>query len=447
MNEISTVDFFPFAWIIHFARALVFYNIATAMTKRKFNSLCHFLILVGPTMLYSYLTLQLGNKGQTVEYLCLILYFVLQFVILLFATEGKLFTKITAIVFSFLTLTMSSIIYFSTLNYIFGYDYTNAYSNSLDLFTLIAVSLFMVILSFTVVVLVKLVQKKVHKDLNHNIKYVYLYIFPVTHFFGFQLIHVVQQIFVTKLNYFPKRITILFCVYAAICFAIDFSIIFVVDYMEQKETQLNKYKEIIAKNELDYRQFLQLKNEKEKFRKIRHDMANILSTVAGFIEIDKSEKALEIIKNADNDIQMSKNTEICKNETINTIYAIKLDEANKKGINLNVKVSESSPVKISDYDLCRVLTNLIDNAINALENAENKNIELNIISNSNDILIKGKNQYTLTGKKKKDSEYHGYGQKIIKDIAEKYNGSYKTNCENGYFTTITQLSNIDLAMK
>lgn len=183
MGEISTVDFFPFAWIIHLARALVFYNIVTAMTKRKLSSFWHFMVIVAPSMLYSYITLQLNDKGQKVEYLCLILYFVLQFIIVNFATEGKLFSKITAIAFSFLTMTMSSIIYFSTLNYIFGYDYTNAYSNSLDLFTLIAVSLFMVILSFAVVVLVKIVQKKFHKDLNHNIKYVYLYAFPLTHFF------------------------------------------------------------------------------------------------------------------------------------------------------------------------------------------------------------------------------------------------------------------------
>lgn len=421
MGEISTVDFFPFAWIIHLARALVFYNIVTAMTKRKLSSFWHFMVIVAPSMVYSYITLQLNDKGQKVEYLCLILYFVLQFIILNFATEGKLFSKITAIVFSFLTMTMSSIIYFSTLNYIFGYDYTNAYSNSLDLFTLIAVSLFTVILSFAVVVLIKLVQKKFHKDLNHNIKYVYLYAFPLTHFFGFQLILVVQQLFVKTLNYFPKRITVLFCIYAAICFAIDFSIIFVVDNMEQKE------------------------RENEKFKKIRHDMANILSTVAGFIEIGKSEKALEMIKSANNDIQISANTEICKNETINTIYAIKLKDAVEKKANLKVQVNESAPIKVSDYDLCRVLTNIIDNAINAVENNNiSKDIELNIISNSNDILIKSKNAFALNKSKKKDTQNHGYGQKIISDIAKKYNGTYTTQAENEYFSTVTQLNNIDL---
>lgn len=445
MGEISTVDFFPFAWIIHLARALVFYNIVTAMTKRKLSSFWHFMVIVAPSMVYSYITLQLNDKGQKVEYLCLILYFVLQFIIVNFATEGKLFSKITAIVFSFLTMTMSSIIYFSTLNYIFGYDYTKAYSNSLDLFTLIAVSLFTVILSFAVVILIKLVQKKFHKDLNHNIKYVYLYAFPLTHFFGFQLIHVVQQLFVKTLNYFPKRITVLFCIYAAICFAIDFSIIFVVDNMERKERENEKYKKLITKNELDYQQFLQLKNEKEKFKKIRHDMANILSTVAGFIEIGKSEKALEMIKSANNDIQISANTEICRNETINTIYAIKLKDAVEKNANLKVQVNESAPIKVSDYDLCRLLTNIIDNAINAVENNNiSKDIELNIISNSNDILIKSKNAFALNKSKKKDTQNHGYGQKIIYDIAKKYNGTYTVQTESEYYSTVTQLNNIDL---
>lgn len=215
--------------------------------------------------------------------------------------------------------------------------------------------------------------------------------------------------------------------------------------MERKERENEKYKKLITKNELDYQQFLQLKNEKEKFKKIRHDMANILSTVAGFIEIGKSQKALEMIKSANNDIQISANTEICKNETINTIYSIKLKDAVEKKANLKVQVNESAPIKVSDYDLCRVLTNIIDNAINAVENSSlSKDIELNIVSNSNDILIKSKNAFALNKSKKKDAQNHGYGQKIISDIAKKYNGTYTTKAENEYFSTVTQLNNIDL---
>lgn len=74
----------------------------------------------------------------------------------------------------------------------------------------------------------------------------------------------------------------------------------------------------------------------------------------------------------------------------------------------------------------------------------NKDIELNIVSNSNDILIKSKNAFALNKSKKKDTQNHGYGQKIISDIAKKYNGTYTTKAENEYFSTVTQLNNIDL---
>ena len=441
MNEISTVDFFPFAWMIHLARALVFYNIATAMLKKKYNNFITFIAVVGTSMVYSYITLQLGNKGQAVEYTCLILYFILQFVIIEFTMVGKLFEKIMAVIFSFLTMTMSSIIYFATVNYILGYDYSTAYATTLDLISLIATSLFMVILSFVVVVLIKLVQKRLKKGFDYNLKYLYLYLFPITHFFGFQLIHIVSQIFVKTLGYFPKKVTILFCVYAAVCFLIDFSIIFVVDYINTKERENAKYKNIIAKNELDYQQFLQLKNEKERFRKIRHDIANILTTAGGFIEIGNSEKALNIIKNAGNDIHLSAQSEICKNETINTVYSIKHKIALEKGVNLSIKVKEGADVNIADYDLCRILTNLIDNQINAVEDNENgKSANLSIIITQNDVLIKGTNEYIKKSKKTNDPN-HGYGQKIIADIAKKYNGSYKSEIKDNLFISETVLNN------
>lgn len=101
MGEISTVDFFPFAWIIHLARALVFYNIVTAMTKRKLNSFWHFMVIVAPSMLYSYITLQLNDKGQNVEYLCLILYFVLQFIIVNLRLKESYSVKLQLLYFLF----------------------------------------------------------------------------------------------------------------------------------------------------------------------------------------------------------------------------------------------------------------------------------------------------------------------------------------------------------
>ncbi len=441
MGEVSTVDFFPLAWVIHFARALMTFNVINAMNKKKYNMPKTFCIFIGVCMVYSYLTLQLNDKSQKVEYTCLILYFVIQFVLVLFLYDSKLYLKLTSIAFSFLTMPLSTILYFSSFSYLFGADYTASFANSLSVLSLFTVSLFMVIFSFFVVFLIELAKKKFKKSLNHNIKYIYFYLFPLTHFFGFQLIYVSQQLFIKENKYYPERVSLIACIYFVICFAIDISIIFAVDYLEKKEEENIKYKKLLTKNELDYQQFLQLKNEKERFRKIRHDISNILTTAAGFIEIEKPEKALEIIRNADNDIHLSANREICKNEAINTIYTIKHQQALEKGIDFIISVREDVKINIPDYDLCRVLTNLIDNQINALENTDSKIFELSIICTMNDIIIKGTNEYIPSAKSNKSDPNHGYGQKIISSIAKKYNGSYKGEISNGKFITSTILEN------
>ena len=67
MNEVSTVDFFPLAWVIHFARALMTFNIVNAMNKKKFSMPKTFFVFISVCMVYSYLTLQLNDKSEFVE--------------------------------------------------------------------------------------------------------------------------------------------------------------------------------------------------------------------------------------------------------------------------------------------------------------------------------------------------------------------------------------------
>lgn len=441
MGEVSTIDFFPLAWVLHLARAISTFNIINAMNKRKYSMPKTFLIYIGTCMLYSYFTLQLSDKSQKVEYACLFLYFVLQLILLKVLSDSKLYVKLTSIVFSFLTMTLSSVLYY---NISFAIDFSTSFENSIDAGVLLQISMFMIIFSFVVAFLISIIKNKFNKKLNHDIKYIYFYLFPLTHFLGLELVYALAQMFIKNDGAIPNTLSKLITVYYIICFVIDISILFAVDYIEKKETENEKYKQIITKNELDYQHFSQLKDEKERFRKIRHDMSNILTTASGFIEIEKPEKALEILQNANEEIHLSAYEQICSNETINTIYIIKQRQANIKGIKLKLKIKENAEIHISDYDICRVLNNLIDNQINAVENSENKVCKLTIICNKSEIIIKGSNfcQSKNNSKSKNDSN-HGYGQKIIASIAKKYSGSYNTTIENDLFITHTILQNIE----
>lgn len=445
MNEISTVDFFPWAWMLHFARAFLSFNVVNALTKRKYGMLKTFIIYIGVCMVYSYATLQLKDMSQKVEYTCLTLYFLIQFVLVIFLTENKLYLKLISVISAFLTMLLTSALYYSFITLTFGKEGTEAFLNKTTLLSLICLCLFMVAFSFFVVFIIKVIKNKLNNTLEHNIKYIYFYLFPLTHIFAIQIVYAFEQQLVTKANEYPQRLSSVSCIYFVVCFIIDFSIMFAIDFFEKRELENLKYKQLAANNELDYQKYLQLKTERERYRKIRHDISNILTTAVGFIEIEKPQKALEILQKANDDIHNSAYEIICKNETINTIYTIKHRQAEEKGINLVINVEENAEIKISNYDLCRILTNLIDNQIEATDNfSENRDIELFIKITPANIVIKSTNMYKNSSKKKPtNKDFHGYGQKIINDIAKKYNGKFKFSVVEDKYITSTLLDNIE----
>ena len=101
---------------------------------------------------------------------------------------------------------------------------------------------------------------------------------------------------------------------------------------------------------------------------------------------------------------------------------------------LNGKITENS-------DICRMLTNLLDNAINATQTVlSGRKIILKITEDDNSTIVTAKNPFD-ENKLKKSEEGHGYGLKIISDIVKKYNGRFDIDKENGFFVTQIILPN------
>ena len=99
-------------------------------------------------------------------------------------------------------------------------------------------------------------------------------------------------------------------------------------------------------------------------------------------------------------------------------------------------------ISITDFDICRIFINLLDNSINALKNY-NDNDKIIFISckkDNNNIYIKCENKFSENNKKfKKNSELHGYGLKIVKDIAQKYDGDLIIDIQDSTYKTLVVL--------
>lgn len=193
MNEISTIDFFSWAWMLHFARAVLSFNIVNALTKRKYGIVKTFVVYVGVCMVYSYATLQLKDMSQKVEYACLTIYFIIQFILVVALTQSKLYLKLISVISAFLSLLLSSALYYALITLTFGKESTDAFLNTTTRLSLICLCLFMIAFSFLVAFAIKMIKNKLDNNLEHNIKYLYFYLFPLTHVFAIQLVYAFEQ--------------------------------------------------------------------------------------------------------------------------------------------------------------------------------------------------------------------------------------------------------------
>ena len=142
------------------------------------------------------------------------------------------------------------------------------------------------------------------------------------------------------------------------------------------------------------------------------------------------------------------------NNAIDTVIFEKIMYCNSHDIKLSYMVSKNSLDFMDNVDIYALVSNLIDNAIEATSKLEDKNkkvISLNIGNKVNLTNISITNYYSgnisfrdgLPITSKDDKLSHGFGMKSIKKIVEKYQGTINIEAEDNIFAlTITFTNSI-----
>lgn len=447
MTEVNFLEFFPYTWIVHFIRAFVFFNISHAFLKDKYNSAVTFISIMTTGMLYSYISLAANIVNEKNEGFVLVVYYSILFTVLCFTTIGNFMLKVFAAVFSFVVFLCIAYLSDLLMNLIFESSLNLGFETKLSLFYFLSNMLGIFSLSFVFVFIIRAINSRFKYSFYYKSKLSFLFLFPATHVISLLLANTPYFLFVrdglTK-YYFNHGAFIFLIVFSAVCMALDISMIFIIDHIEKIEKQNIENERKLMKNQLDYQQTMLLKNENGEFRKIKHDFSNILVTAKGFIEIGKLDKALSVLQKTNDDLTSIAGVSLCSNETINTILYIKKQQAKEKNIELISDVSESYAVLIDDYDLCRLLSNIVDNSVNAVDKLQNDRISKIFIEIDRDsIVIKSENKFdNQTNKSKaRKSKEHGNGIGIIKQIAEKYNGKYTSSNADNIWLSETILDN------
>ena len=445
MDIVDMTNFFSLTALMHFARHLSAYNIIHASLKDKKNSFVTFICVIGFGMLWSMISLTLTKKWN--EILIYVIFLAIEIGIIFLTCKGSVFEKIFTGVLVAVTNLVSPVIAIQFITAM-GYPYSYFVSTTIPSIPLVIYSVILILVSFFFAFIIKLVKSKITSKgkITTNKSFFFLAVPLVNLIYFLSYASIAQSLGSDAMNG-PAYIKIRNTSYivAAICLITCVGILFLVDYIDKIEHKNIENEKQILLNTLTYQQTIMLNEEKKELRKIKHDLNNLLTTATGFIEIGKPDKALEILnKTSDSVFGASKNS-ICSNEIISTIIYIKQQSAAGKNVELNVNIDEQSTVKIAEFDLCRLLNNLIDNSINAAEKSGiDKKSDIDISIENDYILIKTHNAFNSDNKPKKADQNHGYGSIIIKEICKKYDGNYEFYTEGNTYFTSTKIKNISI---
>nr|WP_314464337.1 GHKL domain-containing protein [uncultured Clostridium sp.] len=203
-------------------------------------------------------------------------------------------------------------------------------------------------------------------------------------------------------------------------------------YMKLNEKSMLEYENYLLKqmNQHDKQYFEESKRQVDRIARINHDIKNHLTYIAFNIENKDYDKAKNYIVELINNTDLKNNFVKLSDNSLNYIINNKLSQAYKKDIKVFSQIEDLKKPYIREYDLCILLCNVLDNAIEAVEEQKEKKIFIEIFNHAgyqiffikNTIessILKDNSSLSTTKNKKWD---HGYGFRQINDIINKYHG-------------------------
>lgn len=196
-------------------------------------------------------------------------------------------------------------------------------------------------------------------------------------------------------------------------------------------------------NKLLAQQIAEVENLYRTMRGWRHDYHNHLQTLKARLDMGQTTGAREYLDRLEEDLDAIRALVETGNVSVDAILNAKLSLVLKKGIALSFKAVVPQNLTVSDIDLCVILGNLIDNAVESCEKVgeDQRFLRLYIGVLKQQLYVSISN---ATGEtvRKIDAAYvstkrgnHGHGLRRIDRVVEKYGGFVNRQNEPGVFAT------------
>lgn len=232
------------------------------------------------------------------------------------------------------------------------------------------------------------------------------------------------------------------CLYV-ILLAISFLSYIIFYFLTKNYNSVIDYQVKALKAESEKNQVEISKGQYEELHRIRHDLKNQMNILEDMVKRQDYDGMKEYFADLNEKVHITVDTIESNNLLVNSILNMELSKAKSLGVKLDTHLSLPDELDMDSQDLTSLLTNLIDNALEAEVTYKlYKPIDLRMMYEKNYLFVKVSNEVPENidrtrilslRSNKKNRSWHGYGTKIIRSVCQKYNGTCKFDLDGNHF--------------
>ena len=192
--------------------------------------------------------------------------------------------------------------------------------------------------------------------------------------------------------------------------------------------------------------YYEVENMYRTMRGWRHDYHNHIQAMKAYAELGKYGELIAYLGRLDENLYQVDTVIKTGNLMMDAVLGSKLGLMKKRGIRTDVTVHVPKGMKLTDMELCVLVGNLLDNAIEAceeVEEEENRFIRIYMDTLQEQFYLSvmngmnGRAQRKGTGfvSRKRPGGLPGFGLQRVDRIVEKYGGFLNRQTEEGVFAT------------
>lgn len=245
------------------------------------------------------------------------------------------------------------------------------------------------------------------------------------------------------------------------CFLIGFIVALIAFFqsLTKQEQDRQRLKMLHCENALMTENYKRLHATQQSYAKTLHDFKHHIMAIQELVNTGKNELAIEYLNSLlETSYQQAAQCH-SGNDIIDAIINSKLSEAQTKDIHFTFLANLHNSIRIDPVDLCGVLANQLQNAFEACDkitNPADRKVHVEIKQAQSFVFLKVENTVVsnpfdsnpdLQSTKHILSELHGYGLLNMESIAQKYEGSVRSEFKNGRFISVVSLCDLPFDTK